>query len=240
MKKNFPISTNLPIRNLVASNGNMEIQAGDFSSWLRHTRSAMLDGHGTDVACGDCVGCCSSSYFIHVNPDDIGAIERIRKELLFPVPGAPSGHKLMGYDKNGLCPMLVDGKCSIYEHRPRTCRTYDCRIFAAAGILAGGEDKAIINQRIRSWKFNYPSALDREEHMAVQAAAAFIRIQASAFPDSRVPAEPSQLAILAIKVYGVFYKKDSETAAQERLRSPHEIAEAVIAECRHFDSGISR
>ena len=36
--------------------------------------------------------------------------------------------------------MLVDGRCSIYEHRPRTCRTYDCRIFTATGLDVGAND----------------------------------------------------------------------------------------------------
>jgi Fe-S-cluster containining protein len=30
--------------------------------------------------------------------------------------------------------MLIDNRCSIYPHRPRTCGTYDCRVFPAAGL----------------------------------------------------------------------------------------------------------
>ena len=52
----------------------------------------------------------------------------------------PKGNMLLGYDENGHCPMLIDDKCSIYEHRPITCRSYDCRIFPAAGIVAGDDD----------------------------------------------------------------------------------------------------
>ena len=239
MKKNIPISVNTPFRDSALSPKHHEIPAGDFSSWLSHARSALLKSHGTDVACGECIGCCSSSLFIHVNSDDIGALEQIPDDLLFPVPGAPIGHKIMGYDKGGLCPMMINGKCSIYENRPRTCRVYDCRIFAAAGILAGGKEKALINQRIRSWKFGYPSELDREEHKAVQMAATFIQKHANSFPNSRVPTEPSQLAVLAIKVYKVFFKKDSESSEQEILLSPAEIANAVITVSRQFDSEIS-
>ncbi|MFA6001077.1 MAG: hypothetical protein WC828_03075 [Thermoleophilia bacterium] len=44
-------------------------------------------------------------------------------------------------DCDGCCPMLIDGGCSIYEHRPLTCRIYDSRVFAAAGIVAGGDDR---------------------------------------------------------------------------------------------------
>ena len=53
----------------------------------------------------------------------------------------------MGYDERGHCPMLVDGDCSIYEHRPRTCRTYDCRVFA--GHRRRRPDQPAIAERVR-------------------------------------------------------------------------------------------
>src|SRR4051812_18756771 len=107
-----------------------ERPAGEFSSWLRHTRRALhLKTVGADVPCGECTGCCRSSLFIHIKPEETRARARIPKALQFPAPGLPKGNVLMGYNKKGECPMLVDGKCSIYEDRPQTCRDYDCRIF---------------------------------------------------------------------------------------------------------------
>ena len=38
------------------------------------------------------------------------------------------------HDASGRCSQLTDGGCSVYEHRPRACRTYDCRI-SAAGVV---------------------------------------------------------------------------------------------------------
>jgi hypothetical protein len=133
----------------------------------------------------------------------------------------------MGYDKNGLCPMLANSKCSLYEHRPQTCRDYDCRVFAAAGIAAGSSEKAVINQRVASWKFSYPTAQDRAEHLAVQAAASFMHKNATSFPGGRVPDNPSQLAILALKVYSVFLNKD-------RTATNSQIANAIIEASREF------
>ena len=46
------------------------LPAGDFSGWLRAMRSALAGGPGMQVACGDCVGCCTSSYFIKVRPHE--------------------------------------------------------------------------------------------------------------------------------------------------------------------------
>lgn len=152
-----------------------DLPAGEFSAWLHQTRSAQVAKGSANVECGTCVGCCTSSYFMHIGPDESQTLKRIPKQLLFPAPGLPKGHVLMGYDEKGRCPMLVDGKCSIYEHRPQTCRSYDCRVFPAAGIRAGDADKEPINQRISRWKFSYPTERARVEHSAVQAAAQFLR-----------------------------------------------------------------
>src|SRR5437868_3481590 len=97
------------------------LAAGDFSSWVRGMLGALRGEHGSDVPCGACTACCTSSQFVHVEPDETDTLSRIPAELLFPAPRLPRGHMLMGYDERGHCPMLIEGKCSIYEHRPRTC-----------------------------------------------------------------------------------------------------------------------
>jgi hypothetical protein len=131
----------------------------------------------------------------------------------------------MGYGLNGHCAMLRAGNCSIYQHRPDTCRTYDCRVFAAAGTTPGDE-KPVISERVARWRFEYPADRDREEHRAVTAAAAFLRRYPVRFPGGRVPSRPSEIAVLAIKAYPVFLAEmgaDAETAA------------AVVGACREFD-----
>lgn len=212
--------------------------AGDFSSWLAGTRRALIDNRGTDVACDGCVGCCSSSYFIHIRRDESQILTRLPRESLAPAPGMGDGAMVMGYDERGRCPMLGESGCAIYAHRPGTCRAYDCRLFAAAGILAGGADKAAINQRIERWEFGYPSPGDRREHEAVKAAATFIRRHPSAFPGGRVPDNPSQLAVLAIKVYAVFMGGDGGRR-EPADRPASELAREVIAACRSFDAAMS-
>ncbi|MFA6001527.1 MAG: YkgJ family cysteine cluster protein [Thermoleophilia bacterium] len=215
-----------------------DLTAGDFSSWLRHARSSLIDENGTDLDCGKCTACCSSSLFIHIRPEETATFSRIHPDIPVAAPGRPKGHVLLGYDRDGICPMLIDGKCSIYEQRPLTCRNYDCRIFAAAGITAGDEDKARINQRIRCWKFNYPTGRDRDEHLAVQAAAKFIREHAECFPGGKIPGDPSQLAIIAIKVYDVFLKIDGGSAKTGRASEDTEAAKAIVEACRNFDARI--
>jgi len=135
--------------------------------------------------------------------------------------------------------MLADGKCSVYQQRPQACRNYDCRVFTAAGVDAGGDDKATINQRVRLWAFSYPTEQDRREHDAVRAAATFVREHPSSFPGGRVPGSPSELAVLAIKVYDVFLRQPSSASEAGRARSQEDVASAIVDESRRFDANVS-
>jgi Fe-S-cluster containining protein len=204
----------------------VQLPAGNFSEWLRAMRRALGDGPGMDVACGDCVGCCTSSYFIKIRPHETRALAAIGKENLEPAPGPGNPNLLMGYLPNGHCPMFGNGGCTIYQDRPDTCRTYDCRVFSATAMKAGGDDKSVINERVASWRFEYPTPQDHEEQRAVIAAANFIRQHPIRFPGGRVPARPSEVAVLAVKAYSVFLQRPETDA---------EVAAAIIAASREFD-----
>jgi Fe-S-cluster containining protein len=196
------------------------LAAGVFSQWLEGFLASLPDGEN-DVPCGDCIGCCSSSYFIHVTPEDKAARAAIPKKLLFKAPGLPRGNHLLGHDEKGHCPMLHAGTCTIYAVRPGTCRRYDCRIFAAAGIAAGDEEARVINERVRRWSFEFPTPRDRDLLEAVRKAAAFLQEHAEAFPGGRVPTQPSQLALAAVRAHEVFLRAEDG-------RSPQEIAREVM------------
>jgi Fe-S-cluster containining protein len=170
---------------------DMPIDAGELSAWLRGMEAALLDERAVDVPCGTCVACCASSQFVHVAPDETDALAHIPHELLFPAPRMPAGHVLLGYDEHGRCPMLRDDGCSIYAHRPRTCRTYDCRVFPATGIEPGGGQEPIA-RRARRWRFDHPTAADRTEHEALRSVAASLPEEAGT---------PAQRAVRAIEVY---------------------------------------
>ncbi|HEU4532800.1 MAG TPA: YkgJ family cysteine cluster protein [Polyangiaceae bacterium] len=206
--------------------------AGPFSAWVREThRARKLKVIGSNVPCGECNACCRSSYFIHIRPEETAALARIPKRLLFPAPGLPKGHVLMGYDRQGRCPMLADDRCSIYEDRPQTCRDYDCRVFAASGVDADQHGtQPDIARRARAWKFEYPTDADRQAHAAVRAAGAFLTEHRDAFPEGAVPGNPVPLAIMAVRVYQVFLRLNEASAAGEPAPSPAEIARAVLAE----------
>ncbi len=212
------------------------IDAGEFLAWLNQTRAAMQDHRGSTVACGDCLGCCSSSYFIHVRAHESVSLQRIPKAMLVSAPGWPAGDKLMGYDKQGHCPMLKQKQCQIYQDRPQTCRDYDCRIFTATGLRAGQQEKAQINQRVANWRFSYPNPADQAAQQAVLATVRFIQQHAASFPNARVPQEPTQLALLALKVYPILLERPdiSKLPAAER----QQLALQMVACARQFDQQI--
>jgi Fe-S-cluster containining protein len=214
-----------PMNPTAESAAPVALPAGEFSAWLRAMRGALAGGAGMQVACGECVGCCTSSYYIKVRAHETETLRRIDPAHLLPEADEPGGTRLMGYDAQGRCPMFRDGGCSIYLHRPETCRTYDCRIFTAAGMKAG-DGRTEINQRIARWRFTYASDTGRQEHRAVTAAANFLRQHPVRFPNGHIPSRPGDVAVLAVKSYEVFLHPPASDA---------EAAAGIIAACRKFD-----
>jgi uncharacterized protein len=209
-----------------------DLPAGAFSSWLRGARQAQIEDGGSDVPCGGCTACCTSSYFVHIRPEEADALVHIPRELLVAAPGLPKGHVVMGYDESGRCPMVRAEGCSIYEHRPLTCRAYDCRLFAAAGIAT---DRAPITLRARRWKFAYPTRVDRGEHAAVRAAARFVSRHPECLPDGALPGNPAHVADLAIKVYEVFLDVMAGSGHPGHVVPDAELVDAVVAARRGFE-----
>jgi hypothetical protein len=201
-----------------------DLPAGNFSEWLRDMRRALAGDGGMDVACGDCVGCCTSSYYIKVRSKESRALAAIDPRHLDPEP-TTAGDRIMGFASNGHCHMFANGGCTIYADRPETCRSYDCRVFAAAGMPAGGDDKSVINERVARWRFEYASDTDRIEHGAVRAAANYLRQHPVRFPNGRVPSRPSDIAVLAVKTYRVFLDPPANDP---------DIARAIVEANREF------
>jgi Fe-S-cluster containining protein len=187
-----------------------DLAAGPFSSWLVEMQAAIRGEQASDVPCGGCTACCTSSQFIHIGPEETDTLSRIPAELLFPAPRLPPGNVVLGYDERGHCPMLIDNECSIYEHRPRTCRTYDCRIFPAVGLEVD-DDTGLIARQARRWRFSFPTEADRTEHDSVRAVATFFREHADLRPDGVAPTNTTQLAVLAIELHDAFVRRDEET-----------------------------
>jgi uncharacterized protein len=201
-----------------ARDGSREapVPAGPFAEWLSGMERALRRDGESDVPCGACTACCTSSQFVHIEPDETETLARIPAALMFPAPRAPKGHVLLGYDERGRCPMLIDDACSIYEHRPRTCRTYDCRVFPGAGVAIDDPAQRAIARRVERWEFDHPADADRVEHDAVRAAAVFIRDHEDLLPGPVAPANATQRAVLAIRVHDAFLRDGAVVTEPDR------------------------
>jgi Fe-S-cluster containining protein len=166
-----------------------ERDAGDFGQWLADFRNASGAGTSVDVPCGSCAACCESGQLIPVGADETDALAHIAPDALTPMPDHP-GIRVLRHDAAGRCSQLRAGGCSIYPHRPRACRTYDCRIFAAAGVQP---DKPRIAAAAQRWRFSYASAEAHQRHDDVRTAAVLL-----GFPGGLTsPVSPTQRALAA-------------------------------------------
>lgn len=220
----------------MGTTSSLPVLAGNFSEWLRGAEASLRSGKGAAaVPCGACTACCRSSMFIHIEAQEAQTIRRIPCALLFPAPGLPKGHVLMGYNGQGHCPMLVDNQCSIYEHRPQTCRSYDCRVFTATGIPADPQTQREIAQRAETWEFEYETEASRQEQSMVKHAAAFLLNKRDLFPHGSLPAQPAQLAALALKTYRLFADATGLHPAEPALPDAA-MAQAILAVLRQPDT----
>jgi Fe-S-cluster containining protein len=206
------------------------LPAGDFAPWAEGLEAAIDGRRDSDVPCGDCAACCSAGQFIPVGPDEHDALRAIPAELLFPAPRMPKGHMLMGHDDKGRCPMWIHQRCSIYASRPRACRTYDCRVFAAAGQDGPeGNPAPAVSHQARRWRFGLESPADAQGFAAVRLAAA--RLRARVLPPELAPAHATQLAVLAFKLRALF--------VDEAAGGPAPSAGSIEAAARRLAGGPS-
>ncbi|MEO8315259.1 MAG: YkgJ family cysteine cluster protein [Pseudomonadota bacterium] len=179
------------------------IEAGPFGEWLAAMRAVLRGEQSADVPCGDCVGCCISSYPIPLRPTDGVALETVPSQYLHLPADSAGGLARMGFREDGSCPMLCAGKCSIYSDRPQTCRDYDCRIYAAAGLLPDGA-RPVIQERVLAWRFAFGSADEQAAAEAVQRAARFISSNSALFPAGMRAGSATAVAVLAVKTQALF------------------------------------
>ena len=208
------------------------LDAGSFAQWLEAMRGVLRGERDAQVPCGECVGCCVSFYPIPLRPADSVALAHVPAAYLH-LPTSQGGLAWMGYRPDGTCPMLDCGGCTIYVNRPRTCRDYDCRIYAAAGLLPDG-DRPIIRQRVQQWRFGFDSPADRLAADAVERAAWFIRHRALDFPPSMRAGSATAAAVLALKCHEIFVENSLPESDEAALALVGRVIDAV----REFDAGM--
>lgn len=87
---------------------------------------------GVRFACTGCGGCCRARNgyeYVYVDPTEARAIARrlgipLRRFVAeYLLEQAEDAQMHLRFD-DGACSMLKDGKCQVYEERPKQCRTW--------------------------------------------------------------------------------------------------------------------
>lgn len=93
--------------------------------------SVSTDEPISDVPCGECTMCCQL-LAPYLTPEEvtsgkypISLVNPSREQLLQNPNIGPT--VTIYKNPTGGCSLFIDGKCSIYEHRPLACRQFDCR-----------------------------------------------------------------------------------------------------------------
>lgn len=194
------------------------LPAGAFVRWLEQYLHAQAQAEPTgDVPCGDCNACCKASYYIEIAEEEREAIAHIPRVHLTVSTRSRERQWALEQSCSGSCPMLVDEVCSIYAHRPRACRRFDCRVFAAASITPGSGPRAAVNQQVWRWRFDYPSAADAVRQTALLDAAAFLRRRADLIDPELAPTDTSELAKAAVFVHEIFLPANTPPQADQQI-----------------------
>jgi Fe-S-cluster containining protein len=62
---------------------------------------------------------------------------------------SPEGELVLQRRSDGACVHLGERGCTVYERRPAVCRTFDCRVFAAMGLV----ERCGPSQQTPGWEF---------------------------------------------------------------------------------------
>jgi uncharacterized protein len=187
-----------------------DLEAGDFSAWMSDVRAALRGDAAAEVPCGGCTACCRSSQFVLIEADEQETLGHIPAELVFPAPLMPAGNFVIGYRGDGSCPMLGEHGCTIYEHRPRACRSYDCRVFTATGLSPEGPAREDVARRAHRWRFTFSDGEDRAQQAALRRAAAYLGSHRDVLPGAGGNPDVTQVAALAVVVCDLFLAEGAD------------------------------
>ena len=100
-------------------------------------------GDAGPVPCGGCTACC---YYEGI-PVDAKRDRRRLPHLL--TERDADGELVLQRRADGACIHLGERGCTVYEQRPVVCRSFDCRAFAAMGIV----ERCGPDHETPNWKF---------------------------------------------------------------------------------------
>jgi hypothetical protein len=106
--------------------------------------AAWWRGDAGPVPCGGCTACC---YYEGIPVD----AKRDRQRLPHLLTERNADRELVLQRRaDGACIHLGERGCTVYEHRPGVCRSFDCRAFAAMGIV----ERCGPGRKTPDWEFS--------------------------------------------------------------------------------------
>jgi len=100
-------------------------------------------GDAGPVPCGACTACCHYPAVVVDERRDRKRLARLLTER------SPDGELVLQRRSDGACVHLGEQGCTVYEQRPAVCRTFDCRVFAAMGLV----ERCGPNHQTPHWEF---------------------------------------------------------------------------------------
>ncbi|HVY93394.1 MAG TPA: YkgJ family cysteine cluster protein [Bryobacteraceae bacterium] len=79
----------------------------------------------TEVPCNGCIECCRSGQGLFLHPEQGDDVASYRTRTM--TGSAGESVFVLETTAAGACVYLGERGCTIYEHRPLLCRTFDCR-----------------------------------------------------------------------------------------------------------------
>lgn len=118
---------------------SLNCSARDFlAAWWR--------GKAGPVPCAGCSACC---YYAGVPVDKKRDRSRLPHLL---TERNHEGELVLQRRSDGACAHLGERGCTVYEHRPSACRSFDCRAFSAMGLVEHCDP----DHRTPDWEFAAP------------------------------------------------------------------------------------
>jgi uncharacterized cysteine cluster protein YcgN (CxxCxxCC family) len=152
-----------------------------------------------NVPCNGCNACCYN-HRIEVDrsqepPERLARLDMVPDEY---------GDMKLRKRADGSCVHLGENGCTVYGHRPTTCRTYDCRMSCMLGIRRAyvhGDD--VIEEPM--WVFDQETRKDRILHAAFQMVGD--HLHQTGFPEN-----PDDLNTLLASIAPAYIAKSREMA----------------------------
>ncbi len=132
--------------------------AGSVAQFLTEHRAWQLSGKAErNVPCNGCTACCHH-HIIEVDPsvDDMSKLDVVESD----------GKLILRETSDGTCVHLGPQGCTVHAHRPRVCRSYDCRLFSLFFITNPHRKPPL-----PMWEFDANSLEERATRAAMQMAA---------------------------------------------------------------------